>query len=186
MVKLGISRQCITILPLMQTLAKLTRYINQRRRQSQRTCLRVPACTTVQVRIHVIYRLCFQSSGCVPPKFLKWPLFTYLTLLPHTLTHTNKQFIHGYKWLFTKNREKHHVKAEKKKKELHSATSQRVKASNIKDKSLSFCSTSKIIWIHICPTHTHTHMHTHDMGWWVCETYVGNRGGCLCWGIGLW
>lgn len=160
MVKLGISRHCITILPLMQTLAKLTRYINQRRRQSQRTCLCVPACTTVQVRIYVIHRLCFQSSGCVPSKFLKWPLFTYLTLLPHTLTHANKQLNHGYKWLFMENREKHHVKAEKKK-ELHSATSERVEASNIKDKSLLFCSASKSIWIHICPIHTHTLTHAH-------------------------
>lgn len=180
MVKLGISRQCITILPLMQTLAKLTCYINQRRRQSQRMCLRVPACTTVQVRIYVIYLQCFQS--CVPPKFLKWPLFTYVTLLPHTLTHTNKQSIHGYKW--QKYREKHHVKAEKKKKELHSATSQGVEASNIKDKSLSFCGTSESIWIHICQVHTHTH--THELGQWVCETYVGNWGGRLCRGIGLW
>lgn len=58
-----------------------------------------------------------------------------------------------------KNREKHHVTAEKNNKELHFETSQRVEASNIKDNSLSFCSTSKSIWIHICPIHTHTHAH---------------------------
>lgn len=38
--------------------------------------------------------------------------------------------------------------------------------------------------LHCYHTDTHTITNNHEMGG--CVTYVGNRGGCLCRGIGLW